>query len=131
MSGDCCPIDTSTPHEAPSKPLVDESYPMPSTVSRTILGISTYASVVTSPATWTRPVVTIVSTATRLPGSWASMASRIESEIWSQILSGWPSVTDSDVNRRADTQISSGAANADDAEQVRRQGVAARPREST
>src|SRR5690606_2075741 len=28
------------------------------------------------------------------------MASRIASEIWSQILSGWPSVTDSDVNNR-------------------------------
>ena len=61
---------------------------------------------VTSPATWTRPVVTIVSTATRLWGSWASIASRIESEIWSQILSGCPSVTDSDVKRRADTRYS-------------------------
>jgi hypothetical protein len=34
-------------------------------------------------------------------GSSASRASRIESEIWSQILSGWPSVTDSEVNRRS------------------------------
>jgi phosphopantothenoylcysteine decarboxylase/phosphopantothenate--cysteine ligase len=33
----------------------------------------------------------------------ASMASRMASLIWSQILSGWPSVTDSDVKRRADT----------------------------
>src|SRR3954462_14652229 len=49
---------------------------------------------------WTWPVVIIVSTATRLRGSWASMASRIESLIWSAILSGWPSVTDSDVKRR-------------------------------
>src|SRR3954462_3485311 len=71
-------------------------------VSRTIRGMSTYDDVVTSPATCTSPVVTMVSTATRLAGSLASMASRMESLIWSQILSGWPSVTDSDVNRRRD-----------------------------
>src|SRR5919112_4950948 len=74
---------------------------MPRMVSRTICGISTYASVVTSPATWTRPVVAIVSTATRDSGSAASSASRIASLIWSQILSGWPSVTDSEVNSRS------------------------------
>src|SRR5215210_8127626 len=45
------------------------------------------------------PVVTSVSHATRPTGSWARMASRMESEIWSAILSGWPSVTDSDVKR--------------------------------
>src|SRR5665647_1620954 len=67
---------------------------------RTIDGISTYASVVTSPATCTRPVVTRVSTATRLCGSSVRSASRMLSEIWSQILSGCPSVTDSDVKRR-------------------------------
>src|SRR5689334_2568299 len=39
-----------------------------------------------------------VSHATRLIGSSARTASRTESEIWSAILSGWPSVTDSDVN---------------------------------
>ncbi len=50
-----------------------------------------------SPATMHRPVVTSVSQATRLMGSSASMASRIESEIWSAILSGWPSVTLSEV----------------------------------
>ena len=55
---------------------------------RTILGISTYASVVTSPATTTRPVVTRVSTATRLCGSCASSSSSTESLIWSAILSG-------------------------------------------
>src|SRR5262245_56739170 len=32
-------------------------------------------------------------------GSCARIASRTPSEIWSAILSGWPSVTDSDVNR--------------------------------
>src|ERR671920_2140502 len=75
-------------------------------VSRTMRGMSTYREVVTSPATCTSPVVTIVSTATRLAGSFASIASRMESLIWSQILSGWPSVTDSDVNRRRDGTIS-------------------------
>src|SRR6266571_9096152 len=43
------------------------------------------------------PVVTRVSHATRAAGSLAMMASRTASEIWSAILSGWPSVTDSDV----------------------------------
>src|SRR6185503_5952710 len=45
------------------------------------------------------PVVTRVSQATRPMGSCARMASRTESEIWSAILSGCPSVTDSDVKR--------------------------------
>ena len=40
-----------------------------------ISGISTYASVVTSPAMWMRPVAAIVSTATRERGSAASSAS--------------------------------------------------------
>src|SRR5215210_9232681 len=61
--------------------------------------MSTYVEVVISPATTTRPVVTSVSQATRLIGSSASAASRMVSEIWSAILSGWPSVTDSDVKR--------------------------------
>src|SRR5215217_3142158 len=73
-------------------------------VSRTISAISTYPPVVTSPAMWTWPVVIRVSTATRLRGSWRSIASRIASLIWSAILSGWPSVTDSDVKRRRDTR---------------------------
>src|SRR3954469_6612229 len=59
---------------------------------------------------WTWPVVMSVSTATRLRGSWASIASRIESLIWSAILSGWPSVTDSDVKRRRGTRYSLGRA---------------------
>src|SRR6059036_1807264 len=54
--------------------------------------------------TW--PVVISVSTATRLRGSWVSMASRIASLIWSAILSGWPSVTDSEVKRRRGTRYS-------------------------
>src|SRR5437762_6380817 len=44
------------------------------------------------------PVVTRVSQATRAAGSLPMMASSTASEIWSAILSGWPSVTDSDVN---------------------------------
>src|SRR5688572_21311706 len=70
---------------------------MPLTVLRTTLGMSTYASVVISPATTTRPVVSRVSQATRAFGSCSKMASRTASETWSAILSGWPSVTDSDV----------------------------------
>jgi len=61
---------------------------MPRIVERTMPGMSAYPEVVTSPATWTRPVVTIVSTATRLRGSSRSSASRTASLIWSQILSG-------------------------------------------
>src|SRR3954447_23784267 len=60
--------------------------------------MSTYVFVVISPATTTRPVVIIVSHATRPSGSSVRTASRTESEIWSATLSGWPSVTDSDVN---------------------------------
>src|SRR6266700_118723 len=48
----------------------------------------------------TRPVAVNVSQATRLAGSSVRQASRIASEIWSAILSGWPSVTDSEVNRQ-------------------------------
>src|SRR6266852_1223783 len=47
----------------------------------------------------TRPVAVRVSQATRLEESSARQASRMASEIWSAILSGWPSVTDSEVNR--------------------------------
>src|SRR5438045_6669293 len=43
----------------------------------------------------TRPVVTALSHATRPIGSSRRMASRTASLIWSHILSGWPSVTDS------------------------------------
>jgi hypothetical protein len=60
--------------------------------------MSTYVSVVISPATTTSPVVISVSHATRPFGSSARTASRTESETWSATLSGCPSVTDSDVN---------------------------------
>ena len=66
---------------------------------RTSFGMSTYVSVVISPPTRTRPVVANVSHATRAAGSFAKMASSTPSLTWSQSLSGWPSVTDSEVNR--------------------------------
>src|SRR6476646_1704975 len=72
---------------------------MEAIVPRTRAWKSTYALVVISPAMTTRPVAVRVSQATRLDGSSARQASRTASEIWSAILSGWPSVTDSDVKR--------------------------------
>src|SRR5699024_6668561 len=56
------------------------------------------ALVVISPMTMTIPVVVAVSQATRLIGSFSIRASKMASEMASHILSGWPSVTDSDVN---------------------------------
>ena len=53
-----------------------------------------------SPITSTSPVVIEVSQATRAIGSRAMISSRIASDIWSQILSGCPSVTDSEVTSR-------------------------------
>src|ERR1700687_6507120 len=70
------------------------------TVPRTTCWKSTYALVVISPAMTTRPVAVMVSQATRLDGSSRRQASRIASEIWSAILSGCPSVTDSEVKRK-------------------------------
>src|SRR5690606_23495324 len=60
---------------------------------------STCALEVISPASSTRPVVQRVSAATRDFGSCARRASRTASETWSATLSGWPSETDSEVNR--------------------------------
>jgi hypothetical protein len=56
--------------------------------------------VVISPATITRPVVTRVSQATLPFASSVRTASRTPSETWSATLSGWPSVTDSEVKRK-------------------------------
>src|SRR3954453_17774188 len=61
--------------------------------------VATEVVVEVSPDTTTRPVLTSVSQATRPAGSSRSTASRTPSEIWSATLSGWPSVTDSDVKR--------------------------------
>src|SRR5215212_24144 len=72
---------------------------MSRTVSRTTCWKSMYVEVVISPRTITSPVVVAVSQATRAFGSSRMIASRIASLTWSHSLSGWPSVTDSDVNR--------------------------------
>src|SRR3954452_22747516 len=61
--------------------------------------MSTNVVVEISPETTTRPVLTSVSHATRPFGSSFMTASRTPSEIWSATLSGWPSVSDSDVKR--------------------------------
>src|SRR3990172_5938142 len=53
------------------------------------------------------PVFTRVSQATRLCGSEANSASRMASEIWSHILSGCPSETDSEVKRNSLSAMSS------------------------
>src|SRR4030042_3787882 len=45
----------------------------------------------------TRPVVAVTSQATWAAGSQARISSNMASAIWSQSLSGWPSVTDSEV----------------------------------
>src|SRR5437867_5340416 len=63
--------------------------------------MSTYVSVVISPATTTSPVVISTSQATRPCGSSARTASRTASETWSATLSGCPSVTDSEVKRNS------------------------------
>src|SRR3954452_12011889 len=76
--------------------------------------MSMYLLVVISPATTTRPVVISVSQATRLFGSLPSAASSTASEIWSAILSGWPSVTDSDVKRNVRSAISARLASLQD-----------------
>ena len=98
ISLDCSSIVVITPHVSASNPYLPLVYPISRTVSRTIFWISTYAFVEISPMTITIPVVVQVSHATRLIGSCSNSASKIASEIWSQTLSGCPSVTDSDVN---------------------------------
>src|SRR5690242_7223388 len=72
---------------------------MAAMVSRIVRWMSSSACVVTSPMTTHRPFVIAVSQATRACSSCPSMPSSTASETWSQTLSGWPSVTDSDVSR--------------------------------
>src|SRR4051794_17166125 len=81
---------------------------MSAMVARARRGMSTYVSVVISPATTTSPVVISVSQATRPAGSAARTASRMASETWSATLSGWPSVTDSDVKRKLRSAMAGG-----------------------
>src|SRR3954462_12923300 len=70
-------------------------------VLRAMCWKSIFALVVISPASTTRLSFTSVSAATRDRGSWARIASSTASEIWSATLSGWPSDTDSEVNRKS------------------------------
>src|SRR5258705_2028342 len=77
---------------------------MRANVDRTTSGRWTYAFVVISPAMTARPVVTSVSQATREAGSFFFFKQKTAYEMASATLSGWPSVTDSDVKRqRSDT----------------------------
>src|ERR1700741_5200372 len=71
--------------------------PISAITSRAMFGALNTDFVVISPPTMQRPVETNVSHATRDIGSSFKQASRMASEIWSDILSGCPSVTDSDV----------------------------------
>src|SRR5216684_8522146 len=61
----------------------------------------TRAPVVISPASTTRLSLTSVSAATREVLSCFRIASSTASEIWSATLSGWPSDTDSEVNKNS------------------------------
>src|SRR6266568_2343217 len=97
MSGDCSSSATTTPHVSASKPNFARVYPISRMRSRTMRGMSTYVVVVISPPTTTRPVVIRLSHGTRPIGLSVSTAAKTAIEIWSAILSGWPSVTDSDV----------------------------------
>jgi hypothetical protein len=99
MSGDCSLRYTLISAWSGSKPVSGLTYPMPRSVSLIVCSMATSAWVVTSPMTQRKSLVTAVSHATRASGSWSRIASRIASETWSQTLSGWPSVTDSEVSR--------------------------------
>src|ERR671918_306971 len=69
---------------------------MSAMTSRAIRVTSTLASATELTARKTRPVDMAASAATSAPGSWKRKASTIASASSSQILSGWPRVTDSD-----------------------------------
>src|SRR3546814_3281053 len=99
MSCDCSWMAERMPHELASNIYSDFVYPMRSMTERAILGTSRYILDLTSPARTTCPVVTKVSMATRESASHARKLSISASEIWSAILSGCPSETDSEVNK--------------------------------
>src|ERR1700745_871946 len=72
--------------------------------------MSTYVVVEISPGAAASPGFASFQHATRPEGSSRSTASRTPSEIWSAILSGWPSVTDSEVKRYSLSFIEAGKA---------------------
>ena len=96
ISGDCCSTATITPQLFESNPIDPSLKPMRSMVRLAISGYLRFARVVISPSRTTMPVLTAVSSATRLDLSWRRHSSSTASEIWSHTLSGWPSVTDSE-----------------------------------
>src|SRR5215216_2562311 len=98
ISGLWLAMAVSTPQVLPSKPFSLESYPISLTTLRTRSSKLTKAWVVISPSSITNPVLVAVSQATRERGSCSRQASKTASEIWSHILSGCPSDTDSDEN---------------------------------
>ncbi len=97
MSGDCSSIAVIIPHVDQSRPSLALSRPISLSVFLTTLDMSTYALVVICPVSRTMPCMTMVSQATCAAGSFSSIASSTESDIWSATLSGCPSATLSDV----------------------------------
>src|ERR687896_1374268 len=63
---------------------------------RAVPAMSTLIAELSCTARKTSPVATVHSAETSAAGSRYRNASTMPSEIWSQILSGWPAVTDSD-----------------------------------
>ena len=100
MSDDCSWMADRIPHELQSNWYSLFVYPMRLMTRRVTACTSTYASERTSPATTTSPVVHSVSQATFELASRRRNSSRMASEIWSETLSGCPSDTDSDVNKK-------------------------------
>ena len=103
MSPVCRPMWIWTSTESASKLSFLPVYPIRRIVPRTTASSTSGAGAlraVASPAITARPAVTSVSQATRARGSRVRKVSRMASEIWSATLSGWPSVTDSEVKSR-------------------------------
>src|SRR3989344_8018086 len=100
MSRDCFDKDTITPQVFPSKPYFRLLYPASIIVFLTTSGISKLALLVTSPPTTINPVLVKHSIATLLSGSCLRNSSSKASETWSHNLSGCPSATLSDVNKK-------------------------------
>ena len=99
MSGDCLSIALSTAQESAREAEVGVGVAdLADRLAGDVLDVDV-GLVEISPETTTRPVFTSVSQATRPVGSSRRTASSTPSEIWSATLSGWPSVTDSEVNR--------------------------------
>jgi hypothetical protein len=97
MSDDCSSTLLRISTVEAANPGSNPSYPIRVMVSRTIDSIGSSAPAEISPPTTARRVVTKTSQATRAHGFTTRAASRTLSEMASATLSGWPSVTDSEV----------------------------------